>query len=66
MQGVKLPAEERGHKQLGRAAAVWHLLQLQLLFILCAWTTLAPTDSPWHARVLLATSGLAYSYEASA
>lgn len=63
VQAVKVPANERGHKELGKANAVKQLLQLNVLFILGPWTTLEHTDSPYHTRTLMATYGLAYSLE---
>lgn len=58
-----MPPKERGHKQLGRAAALWHLAQLQAFFLLGTATMLAPAVSVWHARLLIAGFGLAYTLE---
>jgi len=55
--------KERGHKELGRKNAIWQFMQLNGLFILGPWTTLEHTTNPYHTRVLLATYGLAYSFE---
>jgi len=63
LQKVKVDVKERGHKQLGRKNALWQLMQLNVLFILGPWTTLEATTNPYHTRVLLATYGLAYSFE---
>ncbi len=65
LQEIKVNVKERGHKQLGRRSALWQLLQLNVLFILGPWTTLEQTSNPYHTRVLLATYGLAYSFEVS-
>jgi hypothetical protein len=63
LQKIKVAVKERGHKQLGRKNAIWQLMQLNVLFILGPWTTLEHTTNPYHTRVLLATYGLAYSFE---
>lgn len=62
-QEIRVPVDERGQKQLGRQKAIWQLVQLQLLFILGPWTALEKTDNIYHTRILMATYGLAYSFE---
>jgi ethanolaminephosphotransferase len=46
---IRVPVKERGHKQLGRRNALQHLLQIQLVLVLGAISTLEPTSSVWHA-----------------
>ena len=62
-QKIRVPPKERGHKQLGRPNALWHLIQLNILFTIGFWTTLEKTQSVYHARVLLATYGIGYAFE---
>lgn len=65
MQKIKVPPKERGHKQLGRSKAIWHLVQLQAFFIVGTLSTLETPVNVWHARVLLANYGVAYTLEVS-
>jgi len=67
LAGPALPEEERGHKALGRAAAVRHLLWFVLLFAEGAVfinQRLAYED-PWVAQCLCATLGVAFALQAT-
>ena len=63
LQKIRVPPKERGHKQLGKPNALWHLLQLNIVFSIGFFTTLEKTASVYHARLLLATYGIAYAFE---
>lgn len=62
-----MPAAERGHKRLGRAAAGRHLSQLVAVLGLCTLALLeACPGGVSQARATLATAGLAYAVQARA
>jgi hypothetical protein len=61
---AQMPAAERGHKRLGRAAAGRHLSQLAAVLGLCALALLeACPGGVSQARATLATIGLAYAVQ---
>ena len=62
---AQMPAAERGHKQLGRAAAVRHLSQLLAVLGMCTIALLeACRGGVSQARATLVTAGLAYALQA--
>lgn len=59
-----MPAAERGHKALGRAAAARHLSQLLAVLGLCTLALLeACRGGVSQARATLVTAGLAYAVQ---
>ena len=59
-----MPAAERGHKALGRAAAARHLSQLLAVLGLCTVAMLeACRGGVSQARATLVTAGLAYAVQ---
>lgn len=60
-----LPAEDRGHKRLGRREAVTHVLQLALLFTLGAFVMLQSHKSPGQLRACFAIFGIVYALQAT-
>ncbi|KAK9844095.1 hypothetical protein WJX81_004397 [Elliptochloris bilobata] len=62
----RMPAAERGHKQLGRPAAARHLSQLLAVLGLCSIALLeACSGGVSQARATLVTAGLAYAVQAT-
>ena len=61
---VQMPTAERGHKQLGRAAAARHLSQLLAVLGMCTVALLeACRGGVSQARATLVTAGLAYAVQ---
>eukprot|EP00887_Chlorella_sp_A99_P008007 scaffold12.g8007.t1 len=65
LEHTTLPRRERGHKQLGKAAALQHLGQLMVMFALGALVLLLPADAPGQARVVMGTFGVVYALQAT-
>lgn len=64
LEHTTLPKREHGHKQLGKAAAAAHILQLGLFFALgAAVLGVAAPQQPGQARVANATFGILYALQ---
>ncbi|KAI3425927.1 hypothetical protein D9Q98_007899 [Chlorella vulgaris] len=65
LEHTTLPIKERGHKQLGKWRAAWHLLQLLSFFVLGGVLVTLPGFAPGQGRVAFATFGVAYAMQAT-
>lgn len=63
LEHTTLPIKERGHKQLGKWRAAWHLLQLLSFFVLGGVLVTLPGFAPGQGRVAFATFGVAYAMQ---
>lgn len=60
-----LPAEDRGHKRLGRREALSHVAQLVMLFTLGAYVMSQDLIAPGQLRACFAIFGIVYALQAT-
>jgi len=61
---VQMPADERGHKQLGRGHAASHLFQLALVLVLGVLVMAEPWPTTGQWRAVFGGFGIVYALQA--
>lgn len=60
-----MPADERGHKQLGRGPAASHMFQLALVLVLGVLVMAEPWPTTGQWRAVFGGFGIVYALQAS-